>query len=86
MATGHGNQLTDDVELDLRDTDGPVDVAIGDHNAQQAVEDDSTRTEDSFDPRDLHRRLPQRHGRGQLRHDDERRRHYVEDRRGQHER
>ena len=48
MATGHGNQLTDDVELDLRDTDGPVDVAIGDRNAQQAVEDDSTRTEDSF--------------------------------------
>ena len=48
VATGHGNQLTDDVELDLRDTDGPVDVAIGDRNAQRAVEDDSTRTEDSF--------------------------------------
>jgi hypothetical protein len=46
--TGNGNDVMGDVDVDLDDTDGPVNLAFGDGNHQNALEDNSTTYEDSF--------------------------------------
>ena len=46
--TGNGNDVMGDATVDLHNVDGPVNMAFGDGNHQQAVEDNSTTYEDSF--------------------------------------
>ncbi len=48
VVTGNGNEVTGDVTTDIDHSDGPINVAVGDRNNQQALEDNSTNIEDSF--------------------------------------
>lgn len=48
VVTGHANEVTGDVTTDVSHADGPINVAVGDDNDQQALEDNSTNIEDSF--------------------------------------
>ncbi len=48
VVTGHGNDLTGDVDTTIQNSDGPVNVAVGDENRQYAFEDQSVNIEDSF--------------------------------------
>ena len=46
--TGNGNDVKGDIDVDLEHVDGPVNMAFGDGNSQNALEDNSTNYEDSF--------------------------------------
>ena len=48
VTVGDGNDVAGDTNVALQGVDGPVNLAIGDDNAQQAVEDNSETVEDSF--------------------------------------
>jgi hypothetical protein len=48
IVTGNGNEVTGDVDVDVDHADGPVNVAVGDDNKQQAVEDESYTIEGSY--------------------------------------
>jgi len=48
VTVGDGNEVQGDVSVAAVGVDGPVNLAIGDDNAQQALEDNSTVTEGSF--------------------------------------
>jgi hypothetical protein len=48
VVTGHGNEVVGDVEFDAEGADGPINFALGDGNHQQALEDNSTEINDSF--------------------------------------
>ena len=48
IVTGHGNEVTGDVNVDVAHADGPVNVAVGDDNSQYGFEDESSTIEDSF--------------------------------------
>ena len=51
VAHGNANRFTGDVTTDLQNVDGPINLAIGDENRQNALEDNSTNFEDSFNTR-----------------------------------
>jgi len=46
--TGNGNDVMGKVDVDLEHTDGPVNLAFGDDNHQNAIQDESVNYEDSF--------------------------------------
>ena len=46
--TGNANDVTGAVSFEAHNVDGPVNLAVGDGNHQQAIEDNSTSYEDSF--------------------------------------
>ena len=46
--TGNGNDVKGDIDVDLSHVDGPVNMAFGDGNSQNALEDNSTTYEASF--------------------------------------
>jgi hypothetical protein len=46
--TGNGNEVTGDVTFDLHNVDGPMNFAVGDANRQNALEDNSSTVEDSY--------------------------------------
>jgi hypothetical protein len=46
--TGNGNDVKGEIAVDLDHVDGPVDMAFGDGNSQNAIEDGSTNYENSF--------------------------------------
>jgi hypothetical protein len=48
IVTGHGNEVTGDVDVDVDHADGPVNVAVGDDNNQYGFEDESSTIKDSF--------------------------------------
>ena len=48
VALGNNNRLTGDVDVDVDDVDGNLNLAIGDDNQQRADQDNSTTVEDSF--------------------------------------
>lgn len=48
IVTGNGNDVVGDVDVQVEDASGPVNVAVGEDNRQQAIEDQSTTIEDSF--------------------------------------
>ena len=48
VANGNGNRFQGDVDVDLDEVDGPINLAFGDRNSQNALEDNSTTIEDSF--------------------------------------
>jgi hypothetical protein len=48
IVTGHGNEVTGDVDVDVDHADGPVNVAVGDDNSQYGFEDESSTIEGSF--------------------------------------
>lgn len=48
IVTGSGNDVVGDVDVDVDDASGPVNVAVGEGNSQQAIEDQSTTIEGSF--------------------------------------
>ena len=48
VAHGNANEFTGDVTTSFRDTDGTINLDIGDENRQNALEDNSTNYEDSF--------------------------------------
>ena len=48
VTVGDDNEVAGDTNVALQGVDGPVNLAIGDDNAQQAAEDNSTTIEDSF--------------------------------------
>jgi len=48
VANGHGNEFQGDTSVALAGVDGPVNLAFGDGNRQNALEDNSTNVEDSF--------------------------------------
>ncbi|MDH5238913.1 MAG: hypothetical protein OEW85_14985, partial [Acidimicrobiia bacterium] len=48
VANGHGNEFQGDTSVALAGVDGPVNLAFGDGNRQNALEDNSTNIEDSF--------------------------------------
>jgi hypothetical protein len=48
VANGNGNRFMGDVDTDLHNVDGPINLAIGDENRQSALEDNSTTVEDSY--------------------------------------
>jgi hypothetical protein len=48
VTVGDGNEVQGDVSVAMAGVDGPVNLAIGDDNAQQGLEDNSTTIEDSF--------------------------------------
>jgi hypothetical protein len=48
VALGNGNRLSGDVDVDVDDVEGNLNLAIGDDNHQQALQDNSTTVSDSF--------------------------------------
>jgi hypothetical protein len=48
VITGNGNDVHGDTSFDLDHVDGPINLAVGDGNHQNALEDNSTNYEDSF--------------------------------------
>ena len=48
VADGNGNRFSGDTDVEFDRVDGPANVIVGDENAQQGQEDNSTRAEDSF--------------------------------------
>lgn len=48
IVTGHGNDVTGDVEVDVHGAEGPVNVAVGEDNQQYAMEDESYNVEGSY--------------------------------------
>lgn len=48
VAYGNGNRLTGDVSFNATGVDGPLNLAVGDDNRQNALEDNSTTVDDSF--------------------------------------
>ena len=48
VTVGDGNEVQGDTSVALHGVDGPVNLAIGDDNAQQAAEDNSETIEDSY--------------------------------------
>lgn len=48
IVTGHGNDVTGDVDVDVDHAEGPVNVAVGEDNQQYAMEDESYNVEDSY--------------------------------------
>ncbi len=48
IVTGNGNDVVGDVDVSVDHAAGPVNVAVGEDNRQQAIEDKSTTIEDSF--------------------------------------
>jgi hypothetical protein len=48
VAHGNGNRFMGDVDTNLHNVDGPINLAIGDENRQSAIEDNSTTYEDSY--------------------------------------
>ncbi len=48
VVNGHGNQLFGDIDVDASGAEGPVNAVFGNDNRAQAVQDNSTTIEDSF--------------------------------------
>ncbi len=48
VVNGHGNQLFGDIDVDASGSDGPANFVFGNGNSANALEDNSTNIEDSF--------------------------------------
>ena len=73
---GNGNDFMGDVDTDLHNVDGPINLAIGDGNRQSALEDNTTTYEDSYNTDNSTDGLLQQPYRGLLQRDLRGQRHH----------